>query len=565
MSKGQTSTQILASATIATLMLTLVISYASTLRNLSTFEPNPVPMALRHIKSDFDSDYGTLFCDAGICINSTHSSDAFITFKLNYHSEFFSNLTNFTGSYANLFNSTRSTLLPAGLDAHLASGYLLLSEMATGSNYSLFNFTTGNVSLNFNSSTVTAYSLHYNCTNTSSVLWAPDLYPHQGIEISFTLPNYNQPPTNTSNVSLSPDEDGSIRFDGTSYVVETGIPTSSMGLDNKDPVEYENRTYLSFNTSVIPDDSTILIAHLWLYVDSYDVSPGTHPAWIVDYKMGPSIIGTTLTSDDWGDPGFVSAGTLDYNQTTGWKDFIVSSSRHIDINVTGQTDFELVGTWAGSVQNNKKALVSIRETEYAGTSFDPYITIQYAIPGGPSINRSLNFSTSFNTTCGQTNISFIMGNLYSNFSYQNVTLNATIPTNSTVGVFPLFNKTTFYAPQSAFSSICASGSEPAYPSTATSTKYGSFHVSGQTINMVLAQRSGSFNTAYFDTNGNCNFTDSTDEYFITAGEWVRLEGYAAKLDSIASDGANATFTFASLSLESTLLKARLVQPIYLNK
>ncbi|MFH0818087.1 MAG: hypothetical protein V1909_05655, partial [Candidatus Micrarchaeota archaeon] len=348
MIRAQSSAQILASVAIATLMLTLMVSYSSTQRILSTSEQTMVPLALRHIKTDVDSDYNALFCASGLCINSTHPKDAFLTFNLNYHSGFFSNITNFTKSYSMFFNSTRLGFLESGLESQLSANSLLLAESATDSNYSLFSPSAGNMSLNFNSSTVTAYSLHYGCENTSAVLWTPDLRPQQGIELRFTLPNYTQPPTNTSTVHISPGEDGSIRFDGTSYVVQTAIPVSSMGFDNKASVEYENRTYLSFNTSAIPDDSTILIAHLWLYVDSYDVSLGTNPSWIVDYKMGPSIIGTTLTSADWGDLGFVSAGTLGYSETTGWKDFIVSSSRHPDINVTGQTDFELVGTWAGS-------------------------------------------------------------------------------------------------------------------------------------------------------------------------------------------------------------------------
>ncbi|MFH0817080.1 MAG: hypothetical protein V1909_00425, partial [Candidatus Micrarchaeota archaeon] len=218
-----------------------------------------------------------------------------------------------------------------------------------------------------------------------------------------------------------------------------------------------------------------------------------------------------------------------------------------------------------SVQNNKRALVSIRETEYTGTSYDPYLTVQYEIPGGPSLNRSLNYSTSFNSTCGQTNASFIMGNLHSNFSYQNVSLNVTIPTNGTVGVFPLLNKTTFVAPFSSFSSICASGREPSYPSGISTKNYFSFALSGQLINAIIVKRNGVFNTAYFDTNGNCNFTDFNDEYFITPGEWLKIGNASARLRSIAQDGANFTLEFASAGIEVSMLSARLVQPIYLNK
>ena len=163
------------------------------------------------------------------------------------------------------------------------------------------------------------------------------------------------------------------------------------------------------------------------------------------------------------------------------------------------------------------------------------------------------------------NVSFITGNIYANFSYMNLSLNVTVPATGFVGIFPLANKTTINASGTTFASICAFGTEPSYTANISNRRYGSASISGQLVNIILANRSGSFNTAYIDTDGNCNFTDFEDEYFVSPGEWVRLGQSVAKLAAMDPTGANVTFNFASAGVELSLLKARLVQPIYLNK
>jgi len=373
--KAQISVQVLASIAVATFMLLVVSTYAANQRLLETSQTSPVPLALGHAKADIDSDNCALFCDAGLCVNSTHSQEASLQFRLNFHPGLFPNMNNFSQSYSSFFNSSRSSLLTSGLASSLSSQYLLLSENSSDSNFSIRQ--TGNLSLSFNSSVATAYSLYLDCANTTDITWVPDLDSGQAVNVTFSVPGY-------------------------------------------------------------------------------------------------SLLGSSL-------------------------------------------------------------------------------------------NRSRNYSASFNTACDWVNISFITGNIYANFSYMNLSLNVTAPATGLVGVFPLANKTAINASGTTFASICAFVTEPSYTANISNRRYGSFSISGQLVNIILANRSGSFNTAYIDTDGNCNFTDFEDEYFVSPGEWVRLGQNVAKLAAMDLTGANVTFNFASAGVELSLLKARLVQPIYLNK
>ncbi|MFH1447954.1 MAG: hypothetical protein ABIG39_03765 [Candidatus Micrarchaeota archaeon] len=561
--KAQISSPILASMSIATILLLVVSIYAITQRLGIDADLSPVPLALRHIKADIDSDYYQLFCDAGLCVSSTHATDAVLTFNLNHHSGFFGNLTNFTGSYSSFFNSTRSDFLTSDLSSQLQSNYLILQDNPTDSNYSVSG--EENLTLNFNSSTVTAYSLYYACANTTNITWNQDIGDNQDIDLNFSLPGYDQIPINNTAINSKASADGGISYNGARYLVSPLGQTSSLGFDNSGPADMEHRTYLSFNTDYLPDDAVVLSADVFTYVQTTVVSPGVNPEWRVDYMMGRDVIGGSLTDLAWGNKGFVFVGAHDYKGIIEWKNFSIPSDYLDDISVDGQTDFELIPRWDGVVGPNERAYMLIRQTEHILNAYHPYMMVRYSFSGQCSLNRSENYSTTFNTTCGTVNVSFIEGNIYSNFSYMNMSLNATIPTNDTLGLFPLSNRTAVNAPNNGFSDICASGEEPTYPSGITEQKYGSFTLSGQTINMIIANRSDEYNTIYFDTNGNCNFTDSNDEYFVTTGEWIRLGDSPALIDSIAPDGTGAIIYFASAGTESTLLRTRLIQPIYLNR
>ena len=187
--KAQISVQVLASIAVATFMLLVVSTYAANQRLLEKSQTSPVPLALGHAKADIDSDNRALFCDAGLCINSSHQNDAVLSFNLNFHQNFFLNMSNFSQSYSSFFNSSRSSLLTSGLASSLSSQYLLLSENSTDSNFSIRQ--SGNMSLSFNSSVATAYSLYLDCANTTDIAWVPDLDSGQAVNVTFSVPGYS--------------------------------------------------------------------------------------------------------------------------------------------------------------------------------------------------------------------------------------------------------------------------------------------------------------------------------------------------------------------------------------
>lgn len=560
MRKAQSS-HILASIAIAAIMFTLVSSYVSSQRIALKSEYSEVPAMLRHMKADLDSDFSTIFCDAGLCISSTHPGSAILSYNLNYHSSLFSNLSNFTGSYAARFSSSRLNLSTSELLSALSSNRLLLRDNATDTNFSLRKMSNNNLSLNFNSSSVTSYSLFYNCTNTSAITWNPEITESGNIDFSFSVPDYHIQPEHSEELLSLSEIDGQIVYDNKEYYIITDRELSEIGFDKTFttyPDVAEAHSYLTFKTNNLPDDATILSASLIVFTDTLDYN-GHEPTWDVEYRMATDTIGDELTSDAWNNGRFTSMGTITYTPTTE-IDFDIPSEYLTMITLTGRTDFELVPTWADQIGEGEYALANIKQTE--SPTEQPVLKVTY-IASGSKISRSLNYSANFSTVCGPINVSIIKGNLYSNFSYMKFEMNTTIPTNETVGIFPYAGREKFATDSPVIK--CTGGREPTYPSTVSNATYGKSSISGTETNYILANRSGSFNTLYFDTNGNCNFTDFHDEYFITLGEWMHPVNRIGKLQAIASDGSNFTVDFASAGVEETLSRARLVQPIYLNK
>jgi hypothetical protein len=75
--------------------------------------------------------------------------------------------------------------------------------------------------------------------------------------------------------------------------------------------------------------------------------------------------------------------------------------------------------------------------------------------------------------------------------------------------------------------------------------------------------SGNFSRLYLDENGDCDFTDFEDEYFIGTGTWAAAGEACVRIDSFAENGSSAILEFAA-GVEAEILKGRLVSPIYLN-
>ncbi len=170
------------------------------------------------------------------------------------------------------------------------------------------------------------------------------------------------------------DVDGYISYDGSTYAVVDDVNISY--IENYTiGATTEFRTYLSFNTSAIRDDVTVIDAYLYVYATYFETD--VSPTWNVDYYTGTDIIGAALTQADWG--RFVYLDELDYQEATGWKGVSMPGA---NVNKGGDTDFEL--RIDSAIGNNNYAQIDITQTENTGRTSDPYLDVTYAL------NDSLN-------------------------------------------------------------------------------------------------------------------------------------------------------------------------------
>lgn len=137
---------------------------------------------------------------------------------------------------------------------------------------------------------------------------------------------------------------------------------------------YQERGYVSFDTSSIPDDAEVLYATLYLktttidysYVDFYvEVHGGSQPI----YK-------SSLTADDW------DCGTEYQNQwhTSNWQanTWVSWTNLESQVNKQGRTQFELKSSREGTTP------YTFEYTPFytADSSYDPYISITYSYEPG---------------------------------------------------------------------------------------------------------------------------------------------------------------------------------------
>lgn len=163
--------------------------------------------------------------------------------------------------------------------------------------------------------------------------------------------------------------DGYIVYDGSIYAVDNSLSISYIGNDTNGQ-DREYRSYLSFNTSGISDDATVVGADL--YVKAGVFTTDVIPTWNVDYYCGNNVTGDTLTQGAWG--SFTYFGQLDYEETTGWKNISVPASY---ITKAGDVDFELRPNM--DVGNNNVALIEISQTEAIEREDNPYLEITYSL------------------------------------------------------------------------------------------------------------------------------------------------------------------------------------------
>ena len=148
------------------------------------------------------------------------------------------------------------------------------------------------------------------------------------------------------------------------------------------------RSYMSFDTSSIPDNATISAASLFVYFVGR-VKPKIF-TWsgILDQRLAlwvnDDVIGAALDDSDW-----KLGGTKIYNSaafknwiTAGWKEFTGVESY---VNKTGDTDFMLNPNpdWSTDCQDSvKHYYLRWNTVEQTFPNLKPYLRVTYTVPSG---------------------------------------------------------------------------------------------------------------------------------------------------------------------------------------
>ncbi|MFA6573290.1 MAG: hypothetical protein WCT13_03900 [Patescibacteria group bacterium] len=189
--------------------------------------------------------------------------------------------------------------------------------------------------------------------------------------------------------------DGQITYNGSTYVAATN-GTTSLIEDNQLIVPNSSiRSYLSFDTSSISDTATVSASDVNIYADAFAKSKSLNTTYSILYYSGQDAIGAALDSGDWNSCS-TSQGSLNWAGNVGWKSQNLTSPS-TSVNLTGDTDFRLVEDFTISTGEYKRA--SIRQTEYADTTSDPFLDVTYTAGINVSGNVYDENSTTALTEC----------------------------------------------------------------------------------------------------------------------------------------------------------------------
>lgn len=223
----------------------------------------------------------------------------------------------------------------------------------------------------------------------------------QGYNISFDIPKreiYIDLRNKQGSLTLDPtstfysnSNDGHLTHDdsqaGDPCTSASSSTTTNTVSDDNFFVNVFTHSYLSFDTSSIPDDATISSVNLKTYAHSYAkrLGRGSSPNWVVQYKYKKIDYGVLDCSDAFGFTD-TATGNLDWAETIGWKTKSVSTS---SIDLTGFSSYRLLPGWA-SLGANEQEIATWRASEYSGTSTDPILEITYTLPApAPTENPKL--------------------------------------------------------------------------------------------------------------------------------------------------------------------------------
>ena len=175
------------------------------------------------------------------------------------------------------------------------------------------------------------------------------------------------------------------------YVFATGIiddgypPTSYNVVSDEDTINVGQRLwtdfriyflyrgFLSFDTSVIPDNVVVQSAVLEIYLQSKTITNSIDSFSVWAFQ---SDYGVSLDTADWGTIG-AHEGTMiadAYNEALGFKNLGVSAS---GINKTGMSDYMLKSSRESTATPTDDEYITIISGDYGGGVYEPSLTVTY--------------------------------------------------------------------------------------------------------------------------------------------------------------------------------------------
>jgi len=330
--------------------------------------------------------------------------------------------------------------------------------------------------------------------------------------------------------------DGDISY-STSYFVDSTSTTS--GISDTDAISpnSETRSYLSFDTASLDDSATVSAADVNTYAHSFTKSKGMDTTFPVHYYSGQDAIGATLTSADWGVCS-TSHGTLDWANTTGWKSKSLTSPASA-VNLTGDTDFRLIENFTVTTGQLKTA--TMRQTEYADTTSDPYLDVTYTTGISVSGNAYNENSAVALTECdGSTDMI--------NLRVQSTTYQTTCADAD--GAFTFTGVSTPTGVEAMIIWI-----EGQTPNGATVNQYSSGDVTGMTVqenSVTIHNDSGLEVVSNADLDTYDNGNDDDINYTVTTNNLTIEDGHRLLIKTNENLTAGGTITTSSAATQSAM-------------
>jgi len=204
----------------------------------------------------------------------------------------------------------------------------------------------------------------------------------------------------TTSFYLSTGDDGSIVYNDVTWAATHDASSGNLAGTTLGGVYaakitqwYVGRFFLNFDTSALPDDATISSATIYVYGES------KNGALARTYNIYDGAQHETLITGDYDDCGTsaYSSNIAHSAFTTGaYNGWALNSSGIANISTSTNSKFCIRETTYDAPDSSPSDYenIYIRNTSYAGTSSDPYISITYTVPtptSTPDTTTTLNY------------------------------------------------------------------------------------------------------------------------------------------------------------------------------